>query len=111
MTTRARSDHKVRLTVDDRIYEPVHLLGTITAIAIEENDDLTFRRERAQSGAKRTYVSRRRLRHYASTSRACDFGSAIFAAVVHDDDFVRKTSRNGMDHVRARFLFVPRRDQ
>jgi hypothetical protein len=89
--------------------ESFNELGAITAISIQENDDLALGWKGANTSCTRTAVTAPRFQNYFRASLTRARTGSIIAAIIDDDDFARNFRRDTFAHdVRDRFLFVQR---
>src|ERR1044071_9858490 len=60
LSARARADHKIVRSARYRFNELIHKCGNVAAVAIEKNDNVTFRRKRTHAGGASTSIPTRR---------------------------------------------------
>src|ERR1700730_6588911 len=110
-SARARANHEIILSLRDRIHKLTHQLWAIASVAIEEHDNVAFRRKRAYPRCAGAAVTMWRCCNHGCACLACALSSLIGASIVHNDDVVRQGGRETFaNHLRDRLLFIERRD-
>src|SRR5882724_648110 len=107
-SARSRRNHEVVCPFYYWLNEPIHHFRIVTAVTVQEHNDLAISRKRAQPRAKRPSISGLRLCYHASTSDCCNLRGTIGAAVIDDDYFVSDLTRHVIDDFTNRLLFVKR---
>src|SRR5712672_3671565 len=105
-SARSRRNHEVVCPFYYWLNEPIHHFRTVTAVTVQEHNDLAIIRKRAQSRAKRPPISPLGLCYNASAGGCCNFSCAIGAAVINDDYLVSNLTRHVIDDFTNRLLFV-----
>src|SRR5262249_6807561 len=106
----SRADHEVVRPSGDWIDKLLHEPWDVTAVAIEKNHNVTFRRKRTNAGSASASISAR-CGHHPRACFPCAFGGSICTAVINDDDLVRQTRRETFVYDAGnRFLFIKRGD-
>src|SRR5262249_32135206 len=101
-------DHKIVRPAGDWIDKLIHEPWDVTAVAIEENDNVTFRRKRMNAGSASASISARRG-HQTRACFLCALGGSICAPVINDDDLVRQPRPKTLGHNTGDwFLFIKR---
>ncbi len=92
-SARARADHKILFAPPDRVDQLGHELGTIAAVAVQENNEIALGRQRANSSGAGAAVTGCWFRDDFSARGEGALSRPIAAAIIHDDDFAGQTSR------------------
>jgi hypothetical protein len=85
--------------------QTIHYLGTVTAIAVEEYDDLAIRSERSNPGGTSPAVAPTWFGYDARPSQSGAFSSGVSTAVV-DDDYFTDLTWNRLNDVGDGLFFI-----
>src|SRR5882724_2868387 len=105
-SARSRRNHEVVCPFYYWLNEPIHHFRIVTAVTVQEHNDLAISRERAQPRAKRPSISALRLCYHASAGGCCNFRCAIAAAVINDDYLVSNLTRHVIDDFTNRCFLI-----
>src|SRR5260221_14537001 len=104
-SARSRRNHEVVCPFYYWLNEPIHHFRIVTAVTVQEHNDLAISRKRAKPRAKRPPVSPLGFCYHARSGGGCDFRCLISAAFFNHVYIVSNLTRHVIDDFTNRLLF------